>query len=71
MDGSANATFWNDGLTWNKYILSLPSYMACDLMEATWIQKVGDFGHRICADLNGVAFMNHDWQSNLAPKHTA
>jgi hypothetical protein len=71
MDGSANAVFWNDSLSWNKYILSLPIFMACDLMEAAWIQKVGDFGHRICADLNDVAFMNHDWNSNLAPKHIA
>jgi hypothetical protein len=72
MDGSVNAAFWNDWLTWNKYILSLPSFMACDLMEAAWIQKVGDFGHHICADLNDVAFMNHDWHSNsnLAQKGT-
>lgn len=68
-DGSLNTVFWNDGLQWKKFIVSLPPPMSCDVLEWTWIQQVGDQGWRLCLNLNDAAFMNHNKVFNIAPIH--
>lgn len=65
-DGSLNTVFWNDGLRWKEFIVSLPPAMSCDVLEWSWIQKGGDEGWQICLNLNDSAFMNHGKAFNIA-----
>ncbi|KAL7520305.1 hypothetical protein ACHAWX_005034 [Stephanocyclus meneghinianus] len=69
-DGSLSTIFWNDGLAWKEYIMSLPHPMACDVMEWTWIQQVRDEGWLLCINLNDAAFMNHEDNFNIFPSNT-
>ena len=69
-DGSLSTIFWNDGLSWKEYIMSLPHPMACDVMEWTWIQQVRNEGWLLCLNLNEAAFMNHEDNFNIAPSNT-
>ena len=68
-DGSVSTVFWNDGLSWKRYIMALPSTMLCDVLEWTWIQEVEDYGWLLYIDLNDAAFMNHYDDYNIAPKN--
>jgi hypothetical protein len=68
-DGSVGTAFWNDGMLWKEYVVSLPPPMSCDVMEWTWIQQVGDKGWFLCLSTNGASLMNHDEDFNTAPSH--
>jgi hypothetical protein len=65
-DGSLGTAFWNNGMLWKEYVMSLPPPMPCDVMEWTWIQQVGDKGWFLCLDF-GASLMNHDDDFNTAP----
>ena len=67
-DGTKNTLFWYDGLLWKEYVMSLPDYMACDVLEWTWIQDVQGYGNLLCLNLNDAALLNHDDDFNIAPK---
>ena len=67
-DGTVSTLFWNDGLLWKEYVMSLPDYMACDVLEWTWIQDVKGHGNLLCLNLNDAALLNHDDDFNIAPK---
>ena len=67
-DGTVSTLFWNDGLLWKEYVMSLPDHMACDVLEWTWIQEVKGYGHLLCLNMNDAAFLNHDDDFNIAPK---
>jgi hypothetical protein len=68
-DGALSTVFWEDGLDWKRYAMSLPRSMACDVLEWTWIQEVYDEGWLLCMNLNEAAFMNDGGEdSNVAPK---
>ncbi|KAL3794405.1 hypothetical protein HJC23_012942 [Cyclotella cryptica] len=66
-DGSRSTIFWNDGLAWKEYIMSLPHPMTCDVLEWTWIQQVRDEGWLLCLNTNDAAFFNHEDDFNIAP----
>lgn len=63
--------FWNDGMRWKEFIVSLPPSMSCDVLEWTWIQQIGDESWHLCLNLNDAAFMNHGESFNIAPLDTA
>jgi hypothetical protein len=64
-DGKISTVFWNDGLAWKEYVMSLPRRMACDVLEWTWIQEVQGYGWLLSLNLNDAAFMNHDENFNI------
>eukprot|EP00804_Cyclotella_cryptica_P020952 CCRYP_009280-RA/>CCRYP_009280-RA protein AED:0.38 eAED:0.38 QI:0/0/0/1/1/1/2/0/210 len=68
-DGSVGTAFWNDGMQWKKFVMSLPPPMPCDAMEWTWIQQVEDKGWLLCLTMGNASLMNHDDNFNTAPSH--
>ncbi|KAL3783458.1 hypothetical protein HJC23_008650 [Cyclotella cryptica] len=71
-DSTCSVVFFDDGLLWKTYVVSLPREMGCDVMEWTWTQHVYVEGNvRLCLSIGeGDSFLNDadlDEDVNIAP----
>jgi hypothetical protein len=71
-NSTCSVVFFDDGLLWKKYVVSLPREMGCDVMEWTWTQHVFEEGNvRLCLSIgDGDSFLNDadvDEDVNIAP----
>ncbi|KAL7501743.1 hypothetical protein ACHAWX_000336 [Stephanocyclus meneghinianus] len=69
---TSSVVFFDDGLLWKRYVVSLPREMGCDVMEWTWTQDVFVEGNiRLCVSIgDGDSFLNDadvDEDVNIAP----
>jgi len=64
-DGTNSDIVFPDAISWRKFVFSLPRNRACDMMEWSWTQKLGEKGNlRILSAINISVLLNEGEVAN-------